>query len=129
MISKNWHRNRPRGVEYDLYDIQLALVYSKQPDRKIYEHDVLVKWSKTSAYAYIVVYDEDIMAYIAYPLWGHSIPKTHIIDELELFENVFDFYIKYEKYREYLLPTNGPYKTFSKNLEFYLNNAGYSLYS
>lgn len=123
MLTKEWKKNRPRGVEYDVESIQLWLIENTTPPDKVYEHDVLMfNW-----YAYIAIYDEQMLSFIAYPLWGHSIPKKHITDELEIFVNIFDFYIEYDQFRK-TLPLRWPYKTFSKNLEFYLNNAGYSLY-
>lgn len=126
MITKPWKANRPRWLEYECEEPTLALIRSGNPDERIWEHDVLRLNKAWYDYFYIALYQEDINAFIAYPLWGHMISKTHI-DKLEIYENIFDFYIKYEAFRKWL-PIQWPYKTFVKNLEFYLNNAGFSLY-
>lgn len=126
MLTKPWKANRPRGLEYDIEEINLALVRWWPPDTKLWEHDVLGWKHLWVWYFYITIYDEKIDAFIAYPLGWHSVGKTHI-NELEIYENVFDFYMKYEEFRK-CLPIQWPYKTFLKNLEFYLNNAGFSLY-
>ena len=125
MITKPWKANRPRGLEYENEWQTLALV-QWQWTEKIWEHDVLGYKTGGMTHLYIVVYQESINSFIAYPLWWHSIGKT-FIDRLEIYENIFDFYMKYEEYRKYL-PIQWPYKTFVKNLEFYLNNAGFSIY-
>ncbi len=125
MITKSWKANRPRGLEYENEWQTLALI-QWQWTEKIWEHDVLRLNKAWYDYFYIAIYQEDINVFIAYPLCGHMIKKTHI-DKLEIYENIFDFYMKYEEFRKWL-PIKWPYKTFVKNLEFYLNNAGYSIY-
>lgn len=127
MITKPWKANRPRWLEYECEEPTLALVRTGSPGEKIWEHDVLWKIVKWIPYFYIVIYNESINSFIAYPLGWHSISKEHATDELEIYENIFDFYMKYEAFRKWL-PIQWPYKTFVKNLEFYLNNAGFSLY-
>ena len=122
MLTQKWYKQRPKGVEYE-NEIELTLVKAWLPSDRIVEHDVLMK----DNVAYIVIYNEQLLAYIAYPLGGHLIPSRHIDEEMEIYENIFDYYIKYEDHRN-LLPIIWPYKTFEKNLEFYLNNAGYSIY-
>lgn len=126
MITKQAKANRPRDFEYENDDCHLVLVTGWTPDERLWEHDVLgFKFGWTNVF-YIAIYDETVNAFIAYPLGGHSIGKTHI-GKLEIYENVFDFYIKYPEYRE-LITSRWPYVAFSKNLEFYLNNAGLSIY-
>ena len=125
MITKPWKANRPPGLEYENEWQTLALVQWEWTE-KIWEHDVLSLRLSGMQYFYMVIYQESINAFIAYPLGWHSFWSTHI-DKLEIYENIFDFYMKYEEYRK-LLPIQWPYKTFVKNLEFYLNNAGFSLY-
>lgn len=126
MLTKQWKNNRPRWTEYEISEINLALIRWWTSEERIWEHDVL--WFKHlwAWNFYIAIFDEKIGAFIAYPLWWHSITKTHI-EGLEIFENVLDFYMKYPEHRN-LLPIKWPYKTFVKNLQFYLNNDGYSLY-
>ena len=127
MITKPWKANRPCWLEYECEEPTLALIRSGDPDERVWEHDVLRDTLWWKDYFYIAVFSEAVNCFIAYPLRWHSIVKKHIGDTMEVYENIFDFYIKYEAHRKQL-PIQWPYKTFVKNLEFYLNNAELSIY-
>ena len=137
MITKNAYNQRPKGTEYEVNitqypqssQLQLALIHSSEGS-KLWEHDIVLIKQPWGLAAYMGVYNQAMTAFEFIALGWLSIPSITFekaYNESESYGNVFDFYIEYEDYRK-CLPLQWPYKTFEKNLEFYLNRRWFSLY-